>query len=241
MSTLPLLLLPGLTCDERLWQHQVAAFGADRPITSFALLPEDSMAALAQKALARMPPGRFALAGLSMGGYLAFEIMRQAPERVAGLALLDTSARDDTEEARTNRRSMMADASAGESGYAAAVAQLLPKLLHPDHLDDAALVMLLADMAAGVGAEGFVRQQTAIMGRADSRPLLQHIACPTLVLCGRQDQLTPLALHEEMQSAIAGARLVVVDQCGHVSTLEQADQVNQALGEWLALADAAAY
>lgn len=240
MSKLALLLLPGLTCDERLWQHQVAEFGAERTITSFALLPEDSMEALAHKALARMPPGRFALAGLSMGGYLALEIVRQAPERVAGLALLDTSARNDTEEARSNRRRLMAQASAGPSGYAEAVSQLLPKLLHPDHLGDSALVNLVADMAAGVGADGFFRQQTAIMGRADSRPLLAHIACPTLVLCGRQDQLTPLVLHEELQAGIPGAHLVVVDQCGHMSTLEQPAQVNRALAQWLELADAAA-
>lgn len=238
MTKLPLLLLPGLTCDARMWTAQATELGVDRAITSFALLPEDSMTELAQKAVACMPPGRFAVAGLSMGGYLALEIMRQAPERVAGLALLDTSARNDTQEARGNRLRLIA--AARDGGYAAAVAQLLPLLLHPDHLHDARLVNLLAEMAAGVGLDGFIRQQTAIMGRADSRPLLQHIACPTLVLCGRQDQLTPLALHEEIHAGIAGSRLVVVDECGHMSTMEQPAQVNQALVEWLALVAATA-
>ncbi len=236
MSRLPLLLLPGLTCDERLWHHQAAALGAERPVTSFALLSDDSMAALASTALARMPTGRFAMAGLSMGGYLALEILRQAPERIAGLALLDTNARADSQEARANRRQLIAQAS---DDYAAAVEQLLPKLLHPAHLGDTELVSLLADMAAEVGVEGFIRQQTAIMGRADSLPLLKEIVCPTLVLCGRQDELTPLALHQEMHAGIRGSRLVVVDRCGHMSALEQPSSVTEALSDWLGAVEAA--
>lgn len=234
MTRLPLLLLPGLTCDERLWQHQAAALGADRDITSFALLPQDSMVELARSALARMPGGRFALAGLSMGGYLALEIVRQAPERVAGLALLDTNAHADAREARDRRRELMARA---QGDYAGAVAQLLPRLLYPSHLDDTALVSLIADMAACVGLEGFISQQTAIMGRADSRPLLRDIACPTLVLCGRQDELTPLALHEEMHAGIGGSQLVVLEDCGHMSTLERPAEVTAALAAWLAVVD----
>ena len=234
MSPLPLLLLPGLTCDERLWQHQTAALGADREVSSFALLPEDSMVELARSALAQMPAERFALAGLSMGGYLALEIVRQAPERVAGLALLDTNAHADAQEARDHRRELMAQA---RSDYGSAVLQLLPKLLHPAHLGDTALVSLIADMAARVGVDGFISQQTAIMGRADSRPLLKDIVCPTLVLCGRQDELTPLALHEEMHAGIGSSQLVVLDRCGHLSSMEQPDEVTAALREWLSAVD----
>lgn len=231
MSPLPLLLLPGLTCDERLWRHQTAALGASHPVTSYPLVPQGSMTELAQEALARMPAGRFAVAGLSMGGYVALEIMRQAPERVAGLALLDTNARPDSAEAQANRRKLIAEST---DDYAASVAQLLPNLLHPDHLGDTGLVALLAEMAVSVGRVGFVSQQTAIMGRADSRPSLKDIACPTLVLCGRQDTLTPLSLHKEMHEGIQGSRLVVVDDCAHMSALEQPEQVTAALRTWLA-------
>lgn len=234
MSPLPLLLLPGLTCDERLWQHQTAALGADRAVMSFALLPEDSMVELARSALVQMPAERFALAGLSMGGYLALEIVRQAPERVAGLALLDTNAHADAQEARDHRRELMAQARGDFEGV---VLQLLPKLLHPAHLGDTALVSLIADMAACVGVAGFISQQTAIMGRADSRPLLKDIVCPTLVLCGRQDELTPLALHEEMHAGIGSSQLVVLDRCGHLSSMEQPDEVTAALREWLSAVD----
>jgi pimeloyl-ACP methyl ester carboxylesterase len=234
MATLPLLALPGLLCDERLWRAQAAALGADRTWTSFALVPERSMAELAAAALARVPAERFALAGLSMGGYLALEIVRRAPERVAGLALLDTSARPDTAEASAARRSAIAQSASDFDGV---VAALLPRLVHPSRLDDRALTDLVRAMAASVGRERYVGQQEAIMGRADSRPTLAAIRCPTLVLCGRDDALTPLALHEEMHAGIAGSRLVVVERCGHMSTLERPEEVSGAMREWLAAVD----
>jgi pimeloyl-ACP methyl ester carboxylesterase len=230
---LPILALPGLTNDQRLWQHQAAALGGAHPITSFALAPHATMGELAEMALARAPAGRFALFGLSMGGYCAFEVLRRAPERVAALALLDTSARPDTPE-QTALREQAIQASALD--YRAAIDAFLPRLVHPSRLADPALMPTLRAMALDLGREAYVRQQHAIIGRADSRPTLATIRCPTLVLCGRDDALTPLALHEEMHAGIAGSRLVVLETCGHMSPLERPDDVTRALRELLAAA-----
>lgn len=231
MSNFPVYALPGLLDDERLWQHQAAALGTRYPLLTARLTGHDSIAALAASALANAPAGRFALLGLSMGGYVALEIMRQAPQRVLALALLDTNARADSEAASAFRRSLMAQA---QTDFTAVVKGITPRLLHPDHLTDEALVKLIEDMAFSVGPEVFACQQTAIMGRIDSRPFLSSIACPTLVLCGREDLLTPLELHQEMAAWIAGAKLTVIEQCGHMSALEQPQRVNEALAAWLA-------
>lgn len=231
MSKFPVYALPGLLDDERLWQPQEAGLGARYPLVTARLTEHDSMAALAASALANAPAGRFALLGLSMGGYVALEIMRQAPQRVLALALLDTNARADSEASSVFRRSLMAQA---QTDFPAVVRGITPRLLHPDHLIDARLVKLIEDMALSAGPEVFARQQTAIMGRIDSRPFLSAIACPTLVLCGREDLLTPLELHQEMADLIPGAKLVVVEKCGHMSALEQAQRVNEALEAWLA-------
>ena len=231
MTHLPILALPGLMCDERLWQHQAAALAADHPLTSFPLVPQASMAELAIAALARAPAERFALMGLSMGGYLALEIVRRAPERVAALALLDTSARPDTPEATAARRQGIA---ASATDFDAGIAALMPRLVHPSRLEDHAVVDTVWAMARAIGREAYVRQQEAIIGRADSRPTLAQIRCPTLVLCGREDALTPLGLHEEMHAGIASSRLVVLERCGHLSTLERPAEVNDTLRQWLA-------
>ena len=227
---LPLLALPGLTNDERLWRHQAAALAETHPLTSFALVPHASMGELAEMALARAPAWRFALAGLSMGGYCALEIMRRAPERVAALALLDTSARADTPEQTQFRHHAIA---ASAKDYAAGIDAFLPRLVHPSRAGDTAVMGPLREMAMALGHDGYVRQQEAIIGRADSRATLGDIRCPTLVLCGRDDVLTPLALHEEMHAGIAGSQLVVIGDCGHVSTLERPAEVTAALREWL--------
>jgi pimeloyl-ACP methyl ester carboxylesterase len=192
---------------------------------------DDSMAAMAQRVLAGAPP-RFALAGLSMGGYVAQEIVRRAPERVTRLALLDTSARADTPELTARRRGLIELSQKGQ--FKGVTPRLLPLLIHPDRLGDEAFTATVMDMAERVGKAGFLRQQTAIMGRPDGRGDLGRIACPTLVLCGRQDALTPPALHEELAALIPGARLVVVEHCGHLSTLERPEEVDEALRRWLA-------
>lgn len=229
-----LLLLPGLLCDARLWQPVVDLLqGHAGRVVVADLAGADSMAGLAAAALAQAPSatGRFALAGLSMGGYVALEILRQAPERVSGVALLDTSARPDTAEATTARRQAMTLA---ETDFPAVIEALLPRLILPARLSDASLTGVVRDMARSLGSTAYLRQQTAIIGRPDSRPGLPAIACPALVLCGRLDQVTPVAVHEEMAAAIPGAQLQVLEECAHLSTLEQPPRVAAALQAWLA-------
>jgi pimeloyl-ACP methyl ester carboxylesterase len=166
-----------------------------------------------------------------MGGYCALEVIRQAPNRVRRLALLDTGARPDTAEQSSRRRGLIELAEKGE--FKGVTPRLLPLLLNPEHLKDKALTGRVIAMAHRVGMAAFIRQQKAIMGRIDSRPFLPKIACPALVLCGRQDQLTPLALHEEMHALIPGSVLEIVDKSGHLSTMERPRDVSAALRIWL--------
>lgn len=228
--TLPVLFLPGLLCDADLWMAQLNAFSAGRPVAVASLTGSDSVAGLAEAALAAAPP-RFALAGLSMGGYVALEVMRRAPDRVAGLALLDTSARPDTEEQSRRRRGLIALARTGK--FKGVTPRLLPLLLHPARLEDPVLTGRVMAMAARIGRDAFLRQQTAILGRPDSRPDLPRIGCPAVVVCGRQDELTPLPVSQEMAGLIPGADLVVIEDSGHLSTMERPEAVNAALAAWL--------
>lgn len=226
----PLLLLPGLLTDERLFAHQVQHLsGISQPVVAD-LSGADTIAALAASAIARMPAGRFAVAGLSMGGYVALEVARQAPGRVAAIALLNTNARADSPESTENRRRLVALA---ERDFASVNAALLPKLLHPDRLGDQRLVQLLDDMARAIGVAGFKRQQAAIIGRIDSRPHLAAIRVPAMVLAARQDAIMPMEVSEEMANGIPGARLEIVEHCGHVSSIEQPEAVTQRLRAWM--------
>jgi len=234
MTRPPLLLLPGLACDAELFGPQMEDLAGVADVRVADLTRHDTMAALAADALAHAPWPRFALGGLSMGGYVAYEILRQAPQRVSALALMDTSARPDTPEATDNRRRLMALA---ERDFPAVVETLLPKLMTPGHVADPRLAKVVRDMAGRVGAVAFVRQERAIIGRADSRPDLARIACPTIVLAGADDQLIPREVHAEQAAGIRGAELVIVDDCGHLSSIERPAQVDAALRRWLARAD----
>lgn len=229
MST-TLILLPGLLNDGRLWTHQAKALSSRLDILVADLTQDETLAEMAERLLTVAPP-RFALAGLSMGGYVCMEIMRRAPERVERLALLDTTARPDTEEQTGRRNDAIAIAQAG--GFDKIMPTMLPSLLSPASLTDTAITSLAKDMAKRVGKDAFIRQQTAIMGRPDSRASLAAIRCPTLILCGDQDTVTPLDRHQEMAAAIPGARLEVVDKSGHLSPLEQPEAVTAALAAWL--------
>ena len=225
-----LVLLPGLLCDAALWQPQVAGLSDLATCMVADLTRQDSIAAMAAETLAAAPE-RFALAGLSMGGYVALEIMRQAPERVARLALLDTKARADTTPETQRRKDLLALAQRGR--FKGVTPRLLPLLIHAARQENSDLPAVVMAMADRVGAEAFLRQQTAIMGRPDSLATLPGIACPTLVLCGRQDALTPLSCSEEMAAGIPGADLVVIEDCGHLATMERPEEVTAALRAWL--------
>lgn len=226
-----LVLVPGLLCTADLYAAQIAGLGGKAAITVADHTRHDSMAGIARAILAAAPE-RFALAGLSMGGYIAFEIMRQAPERVRKLALLDTMQTADTPDRSENRRRQVA--LAREKGIQAVMDSLVPLFLHPEHAKDAALVARVRKMADDTGVDAFARQQEAIIGRADSAPTLAAVACPTLVIVGAQDELTPVARSREMAAGIAGARLEIIPDCGHLSTLEKPETVTRLLAGWLA-------
>ena len=229
----PVVFLPGHLCTGALYAPQIAALAPQGVATQVVMLTgQDSMAAMADAVLAQAPP-RFALCGLSMGGYVAFEIMRRAPGRVSRLALLDTTARPDTPERAGMRR---ADISLVEQGGIEALLPDLPRRwLHPDRQSDPAWRERVFAMAREVGAGAQRRQACAIFGRHDDRRILASIAVPTLVLCGAQDPATPPEVHREMAAAIPGARLEIIEGCGHLSTIEAPDAVTAALERWLGL------
>jgi pimeloyl-ACP methyl ester carboxylesterase len=227
----PLLLIPGLLCDGTVWRHQTEHLADVAAVTVADVMRRDSMAGLAEDALAQAPSGRFALAGLSMGGYVAFEIMRRAPERISRLAILDSSARPESEASRARRLALIAQARQGD--FKGVTRRLLPLFIHADRLNDDALSSTVMAMTARVGREAFLRQQQAILSRSDSRTRLGDIRVPTLILCGREDALTPLDLHEDMAARVPHAALVVVEHCGHLSTLEQPEAVTAVMRYWL--------
>ena len=229
-ESLPIVLIPGLLASPRMYAPQVPQLWRTGPVMIADHTRDDSMAGIARRILSAAP-ARFALVGLSMGGYIAFEILRQAPERIAKVALLDTSARADAPEQTAMRRAQMALAAQGQ--LAEVVEQQFPRLVHRARRADGALREVFTLMAEEVGAAGFIRQQTAISGRSDSRPTLGSIRCPTLVLVGEGDELTPPERAAEIAAGIPGARLTTVPHCGHMSTLVQPDEVARALLEWL--------
>jgi pimeloyl-ACP methyl ester carboxylesterase len=223
----PLLLLPGLICDHALWEHQLRHLPA--PVSVADLTRDDSIGAMAARVLDEAPPV-FDLAGLSMGGYVAFEILRRAPDRVVRLCLLDTAATADTEEQTARRRGLMQLARTGQ--FRGVTPRLLPLFVHPDRVAEEPLAGSIMAMAERVGPDAFLRQQNAIMGRADSRRSLAAIAAPTLVICGREDALTPLARSEEIAAAIPRARLAVIEECGHLATMERPQAVTALMRLW---------
>ena len=168
--------------------------------------------------------------GHSMGGYVALEILRQAPARVSKLALLNTHARPDSPEATENRRRLMALA---EREFQSVITTLMPKLVTPGHLEDLDITGTISEMALGVGKDAFIRQERAIIGRIDSRPHLAKIGCRTTVIAARQDALMPLDILEELARGIPRATLAVVEDSGHMASLEQPEEVAKLLEAWL--------
>jgi len=229
-DSLATLCIPGLACSPRLYAEQIPHLWTLGPVMVGQHSLHESMADIARSILASAPE-RFALIGLSMGGYVSFEILRQAPERVVKLALLDTSARPDTIEQTAARRAQISQI--GKVPVGTLIDAIFPRLVDKSRHADAQLRQVIRQMAEEVGGSGFIRQQTAIMGRPDSRPMLGTIRCPTLVLVGEGDELTPPPVAEEIAKGIAGAALVKVPDCGHCSTLEQAERVTRALMDFL--------
>jgi pimeloyl-ACP methyl ester carboxylesterase len=233
----PIVLIPGLLCSAEVFAAQATALWPYGPVTIASTLTGRSMAQMASAILAAAPP-RFALGGISMGGYLCFEIMRRAPERVIKLALLDTSARPDTPAQTEHRRALLAKFRTKD--FRTVFLEAYSGSLHPSRRDDATLHELNVRMALQVGLDGFERQTEAIIARPDSRPMLSTISVPALVLVGDSDPSLPPHLSEEIAAGISGSRLVVIPECGHCSTLEQPELVNRALLEWVSGSAAAA-
>jgi pimeloyl-ACP methyl ester carboxylesterase len=227
---IPLLLVPGLLCDAALWQNQINHLKDIAVCTVADTTRHDSIAAIADSVL-QAAPREFALGGLSMGGYVALEIMRQAPERVLKLAIFDSAARPDTPEQQERRRLLLAMSRAGQ--FKGVTPRLLPMLIHPGRIADAALTTTITAMAERVGRDAFTNQQTAIMRRIDSRPFLPAISCPTLIVGGRQDSLTPPELVQEIADGIKGSRLEIIENCGHLSVLEQPEATTALMRQWL--------
>lgn len=228
----PLVLIPGLLLTDDFWREQIARLSdVAQCIVPSCHYDMDDVGDMARAILAEAPDS-FALCGLSMGGYVAQEIMRQAPQRVGRIALLDTSARADTPEQTERRRALIKLGQIGR--FKGVTPQLLPILLHPDNLGNTALTDRIMAMAERIGRDGFIKQQTAIINRPDGRADLKAYMVPALVLCGRQDALTPLELHEEMAALIPGAVLTVLEHAGHLPPLEKPDETAAALRGWLA-------
>jgi pimeloyl-ACP methyl ester carboxylesterase len=225
-----LVLLPGLLNTRRVFEHQIEALSDVADCIVPELWQHDTIGAMAEATLAMAPPS-FALVGFSMGGYVAFEILRRAGDRVERLALMDTQATPDSPESTKRRRALLDQTKIGR--FRGVQRSLLPQLVHPRHIDDATISQPIFDMAEEIGADGFVREQRAIIDRADSRHMLVDIDIPTVVVVGRQDQVTPLPRSEEMAADIANSRLVVLEECGHMSPLEKPADVIAALRRWL--------
>ncbi|MEO1609794.1 MAG: alpha/beta hydrolase [Pseudomonadota bacterium] len=226
-----LILVPGLLCSDMLFSEQMSGLRDVANIRIGRVIKHDSLAGMAAAILRTAPP-EFALAGLSLGGYVAFEIMRQAPERISRLALLNTNARADRLEQIKFRQMLIA--MANTMGPRSVQAAALPMLIHPSRLTDRPLVDRILNMADAIGRAAFVRQQQAIIDRHDNRSFLTAIACPTVIIVGEQDIMTPVKVAREMQDGIGESILEVIPACGHLSTMERPHEVNAILRQWLA-------
>lgn len=219
-----ILMLPGMMLDARSFAHQIARLkGGSHRVRVADLSAHDSVEALAENALRTAPPS-FALIGLSMGGIVAFEIMRRSPERITHLALLDTTPRADSPTRSALRLEQMAQVESGELRQVIATS-MKPLYLAAKNRQRHELLAQIMSMGMDLGSEVFLRQSRALRDRKDSRNLLPEIGCPTLALCGREDQLCPPTLHVEMATAIPRATLVVLSDTGHLSTMESPAEV----------------
>ncbi len=226
----PLVLIPGLTCTAELYQPQWRVLGVGRQVMVADHRRDDTLGAIITRLLSDAPP-RFAVCGLSMGGTLAFELMRRAPERVTRLAVLDATAKPASPDKNAVRIEQIGRAESGR--YDDVFAMLWPTFVAPARLEDKELQSLVRRMATDTGPEAFIRQQRALLQRPDSRPGLAAISAPTLVLVGSEDRLTPVEDSQEIAAGITGSKLMVIPGCGHLSTLEAPEIVTTELAAWL--------
>jgi pimeloyl-ACP methyl ester carboxylesterase len=230
MTAESVLLLPGMMCDARQWAEQEAHIS--QPVYHADTSKHDSIGDMAHSVL-HSAPDRFAMVGLSMGGILAFEIWRQASDRVSHLALLDTNPHAESPERQTVRLQQIAEAASGRLRELA-TESLKPLYLAKAHREDEKLLGTILDMAMDLGPDVFRTQSLALRGRIDSVPTLPSITCPTIVMCGDEDVLCPVTYHELMAAEIPNARLRVIENCGHLSSLEQPQAVTAALNKLFA-------
>jgi pimeloyl-ACP methyl ester carboxylesterase len=233
--TTHLFLIPGIVCDAAVWAHQAESLRTLATVRIVDHGTADSLEKMAQAVLDDAP-GRFALAGHSMGGRVAMEIVRRAPERISGLALLDTayqprSAGEAGERERAERHELLRIAEI--EGMRAMGIRWVQQMVHPNRLSDAVLMESILDMICRKNPAIFAAQIRALLSRPDAEPALKAVRCPTMILCGRQDAWNPLARHEDMAAMIQGSTLAVVEDCGHMSPMERPLEVTAMLREWL--------
>jgi pimeloyl-ACP methyl ester carboxylesterase len=235
MKKKPLVLLPGLMCDRTVWESQIQDLaGISEPsVAEYGML--NSLAAMAGHVL-KTAPARFAVAGHSMGGRVAMEMFRQAPERISAICLMDTRhhplpAGEVGEKERAGRLALLEVAR--QKGTRAMGEEWVKGMVHPDRLSDRTLIDSILDMFARKTADLFEAQQTALLNRPDAGALMREIRCPALVLCGREDGWSTPQWHESMAREIPGAALAIIERCGHMSTMERPAEVSQAMRSWL--------
>jgi len=231
----PLILIPGLVCDQTVWEQQEPELRKRTLVTIADHRDLDSLPKMAA-AIVERAPARFAIAGHSMGGRVALEVFRQAQDRVAGIALMDTAfaprqAGEAAEQEAAQRYALLEIAK--KRGMRSMAAVWSQKMVHPDRLSDSSLMDTIHDMIARKTPAIYEAQIKALLERPDAAPLLEQIRCPAMVLCGRQDSWSVLSVHEQMAARIAGCRLVVVEDCGHMSTMERPDEITAAMLNWL--------
>jgi pimeloyl-ACP methyl ester carboxylesterase len=230
-----LVLVPGLMCDDTVWLHQVAHLGAGRDIQVAEHALSDTLGAMAQRILDAAPP-RFALAGHSMGGRVALEVVARAPQRVSRLALLDTgfealAAGEAGDREKTGRYRLLEIAQ--RDGMRVMAQDWARGMVHPARLTDASLMEAIYAMIERAGVAKFQAQIAALLARPDRAPLLADLRVPTLVLCGREDAWSPLSRHEDMARRISGSKLIAIADSGHMSTMEKPEAVTAAMQAWL--------
>lgn len=225
------VFIPGLACTGALFGLQISTF-KERPIIIAETCDQDTIEAMATRLLAHAPE-RFALVGLSMGGYVALEVIRQAPDRISRLALMNTNARNDAPPQTQLRHALMEITRKG--GYHKIAAMQYSQIVHPAHHDDTALKNIVFDMATDIGPDNYLRQQNAIINRRDQRPNLPAIKCPCIIVAGEQDNLIPHDRCVEMHKAISQSKLHVIPDCGHLSTLEHPVHTSELLQDWLSV------